>query len=521
MTSPSPRPLRRALEALAALAAFTLATGAPAQPRPGFAMLGHIEALSVDNAADPLSAGRLTINGIPVRLPRNLFITMPGQYLTPADLFRGRHPGTVPALAPVQASSGLALADPPAQRAPIATEAEVLGNMVGGEYVAGVVRLSQQGLNAGQGFIRAIDHAKAELLVGPDAGGPPVARVRINDPAGAYGRRNRDKAGGDAFDDRFGADPGNAAIVANTGFPMCIPRVAPPAVDPECPLANRAPAGGAFAASEGRRYTCGPVAAEPTAPSHAPCDARRPAPLQVGDFITYAGMLTEEAPGSGSFFHAAHAIEALLGIYTSPGRNPAYVFTEVSIVGTLGEPWPGIDQEETSRFRIVGFTTDPSRRVKVYALDNPGTPAQPSPLPADADAGPGERLLAALQPSPTAQIGRVRITLDAKSNFLPVTRDIVARIEGHPVDATTAGGLAQGRFTAPVSEYIGPENTRFGRPRAPVAVPFENFCFLSRGGEPLSTLGRNGPAIGPLAPFPDSGRGLAAQVRADGRPACP
>ena len=52
---------------------------------PGFAMLGHIEALSVDNAADPLSAGRLTINGIPVRLPRNLFITMPGQYLTPAE----------------------------------------------------------------------------------------------------------------------------------------------------------------------------------------------------------------------------------------------------------------------------------------------------------------------------------------------------------------------------------------------------------------------------------------------------
>jgi len=499
-----------------ALLALALPGAVGAQPNPGFLMLGHLQTLAVDDANDPLSAGHMTLNGVPVRLPRNLYVTMPGQYLTVSDLFRGKHPGTAPALAPPQAASGLALAD--ANRAPVAIEAEVMGNMVGGEYVAGVVRLSQQGLNVGQGFIRAIDTAKGELLVGPDAGGPPVARVRINDATGAYGQRNADKSGGEAFDERFAADPGNAAVVAITGFPMCIPASGS---DPACPAANRSPEGGAFAPSQGRRYTCGPVAAEPQAPAHAGCDPTKPTPLKVGDFISYVGMITEDSPGSGTFFHAAHAIEALLGIYTSPGRNPAYVFTEVTIVGTLGDPWPGIDQEETSRFRIVGFTTDPSRRVKVYAVDNPGTPAQPSPLPADPDAGPGERLLAALQPSPTAQIGRVRITLDAKSNFLPITRDILTRIEGHPRDATTAAGLAQGRYTSPVSEYIAPENTRFGRPRAPVAAPFENFCFLSRGGEALSTLGRSGPPIGRLDPFPDSGRGLVSQARADGLAACP
>ena len=518
--TPSHRFPEASAPALALAAALALASAplaVQAQPTPGFAMLGHLQTLAVDNAADPLSAGRMTVNGVPVRLPRNLYVTMPGQYLTVSDLFRGKRPGTSPSLAPVQASSGLALAD--ANRAPIAMEVEVTGNIVGGEYVAGVVRLSQQGLNVGQGFIRGIDHAKGELLVGPDAGGPPVARVRINDVSGAYGRRNAAKAGGGAFDERFAADPGNAAIVANTGFPMCIPEAA--SGDALCPASNRAPATGAFAASQGRRFTCGGTAAEPTAPALPGCLPGRPAPLREGDFISYSGMLTEDAPGSGTFFHAAHAIQALLGIYTSPGANPAYVFTEVTIVGTLGDPWPGIDQEETSRFRIVGFTTDPARRVKVYAVDSPGTPSQPSILPADPDAGPGERLLTVLQPSPTAQIGRVRTTLDAKSNFLPITRDILARIEGHPRNPTTSRGLAQGRYTSPVSEYIAPENTRFGRPRSPVAAPFENFCFLSRGGEALSTLGRDGPAIGRLDPFPDSGRGLASQTRADGLPSCP
>ncbi|MGJ7580283.1 hypothetical protein ACSFA3_08890 [Variovorax sp. RHLX14] len=519
-------PMHRSPEAPVFALAMVLALAsapfaASAQPNPGFAMLGHLQTLTVDDAADPLSAGRLTVNGVPVRLPRNLFVTMPGQYLTVSDLFRGKRPGSDvvpgPGLTPPQTSSNLALAD--AQREPVAIEVEVMGNIVGGEYRAGVMRLSQQGLNVGQGFIRDINHERGELLVGPDAGGPPVARVRINDVTGAYGKRNADKTDKDAFDERFAADPGNAAIVASTGFPMCIPEKS--VGDSFCPARNRAPATGAFAASQGRRFTCDGTAAEPTAPALAGCLPGLPAPLQVGDFISYSGMLTEDSRGSGTFFLAAHAIQALLGIYTSPGANPAYVFTEVTIVGTLGDPWPGIDQEETSRFRIVGFTTDPSRRVKVYAVDSPGTPSQPSILPADPDAGPGERLLTVLQPSPTAQIGRVRTTLDAKSNFLPITRDILARIEGHPHDLTTSRGLAQGRYTSPVSEYIAPENTRFGRPRSPVAAPFENFCFLSRGGEALSTLGRTGPAIGPLQPFPDSGRGLVSQTRADGLLSCP
>ncbi len=489
--------------AAAALCLLLPVAGHAQAPTPGFAMLGYLQELDVANLNDPLSAGSMVVNGIPVVLPRNLYITLPGQYLTVNDLFRGKHPGTVPALAPASKPSGLALKD--ANKAPIPVEVDVMGNMVNGQYIAAVVHMTQQGLNAGAGFIRAIDYAKGELLVGPDTGGPPVARVRINDPSGAYGLRNSAKTGGAAFDDRFAVDPGNASIVANTGFPMCIPRVAPPANDALCPLLNRRPDPDPDRA---RRFTCGPVSAEPTAPaanplnqSFSPCDPRKPAPLQVGDYIDFAGMLTEDNPGSGTFFHAAHAIQALAGIYTSPGADPGYVFTEVSIVGTLGDPWPGIDQEETSRFRIVGFTTDPSRRVDVFVVDNNGD----------------ERLMTTLQPRPVAQIGRIRVTLPAKANFLPVTRDMRLRIEGAP--KFTGNGIARNEYTAPVSEYITPENTRFGRPRSPVGGQFENFCFLFKGGEPLSTLGRNGPAIGPLTPFPASGH-AGPQRRADGSVSC-
>ena len=472
-------------------------------PPPSFSMLGYLQELDVADLADPLSAGTMKLNGVDVVLPRNLLIKMPGQYLTLNDLFRGPHPGAAPTLVAASKPSGLALKDLP--RPPIPFEVQVIGNIVGGQYVAGWANFTQQDLNAGAGVIRAIDHAKGEMLVGPDTG-TAVARVRINDPVGRYGLRNADKVAGNVIDERFSADPGNAPVSADTGFPMCIPRVAPPGNDPECPLGNRAPA-----PNQGR-FTCGPISAEPTAPAVPGCQPGKPAPLQVGDYITFNGMMTEDSPGSGTFFHAAHAVHAMAGIHTSPGANPAYVFIEEALIGTLGEPYPGIDQEQTSRFRIVGFTTDPSRRVEVFLLDLNG-------------AAETERRLTTLTPQAVGQIGRIRITLPAKANFLPITRDVRIRIEGH-ASVKVAGGLDSGQYTAPVGEYIYPENTRFGRPRVPVSVPFENFCFLKNGGGLLGTLGRDAladaarPAIGPLVPFPLSGH-PNAQRRADNTLACP
>ncbi len=475
-------------------------------PTPSFSLVGHLEQLDVTNLADPLSSGSLVVNGVPVTLPRNLLIKLPGQYATVHDLFRGKHPGKAPALTAPSKPSGLALSDAAPNKPAVPFEVHVIGNIVGGKYVAGWVSISQLELNSGSGFIHSIDYATGALFVGPQ-GGPAVAKVRINDPRGSYGKPNSAKGVGSAMDDRFAADPGNAPIVSQTGFPMCIPSTA--AGDTDCPLTNRGQG------EVERRFTCGPVAVDPTAPARPTCDPSKKAPLVVGDYITYAGMVTEEAPGQR--FIAAHAVSSLTGIYTSPGANPAYVLIEEAIIGTLGAPFPAPNdnQEETSRFRIVGFTTDPTRRVDVFVMDT--VPGDPSEL---------ERRLTTLDPQRAGQIGRIRTTLSAKANFLPITRDVRIRIEGHTT-VKVANGLDSGQYTAPVGEYIYPENTRWGVPAYPISVPFENFCFLRNGGGMLGTLGRDElttphplrPNIGALLPFPDSGQG--PQVKADGTPACP
>ncbi len=480
-------------------------------PTPSFSLLGHIEALDVDDLTDPFSSGTMTVNGLKIILPRNLLIVMPGQYLTLNDIFRGAKPGKAPALSAAVKPSGIALKDIPRPAMPY--EAQLIGNVVGGRYIAGWARFTQQDLNVGAGFIKSIDYAKGELLVGALDDPDPAAgaKVRINDPDGVYGKKNADKFAGstNSMDERFAVDPGNAPVHAETGFPMCIPRVAPPASDPLCPVNNRAPA------PNTSRFTCGPVAAEATSPSHAGCVPAAQAPLMAGDYIAYSGTLLEEPAGSGNFFMAAYSIGANTGIYTSPNADPAYVLIEESLVGTLGAPYAGVDQEQTSRFKIVGFATDPSRDVDVFSVDiNPATGAEQ------------ERLLTTLTPSKVAQIGRFRITLPSKANFLPVTRDTRIRIKDH-TSVKVAGGLDSGQYTAPVNEYIYPENTRFGQripptPRAfPVSVPFENFCFLKNNGGKLTTLGRDGSlAIGALAPFPLSGH-PNAQARTDGTLACP
>ncbi len=496
--------------ALIALSVGLEVGGANAQiPTPSFALVGHLEQLDVTNLADPLSAGSMVVNGTRVTLPRNLLIKMPGQYLTVNDLFRGKHPGKAPALVVASKPSGLALADLPPNKPLVPFEVEVIGNIIGNEYVAGWVSIAQLGLHTGAGFIQSIDYATGALIVGPE-GGPPMARVRINDPRGTYGKPNSSKGVGNMMDDRFAADPGNAPIVSQTGFPMCIPSSDPTAAaDPNCPPGNRGPSGNE------KRFTCGTVSVDPTAPSRPTCQPGKKAPLREGDYITYSGMLTEETPGN--FFIAAHAISSLTGIYTSPGANPAYVLIEEAIIGTLGAPFPppNDNQEQTSRFVFVGFTTDPTRRVDVFVIDT-----------SQGDPDEQERTLTTLDPQRVGQIGRIRVTLPAKANFLPITRDVRIRIEGHS-SVKVAGGLDSGQYSAPVAEYIYPENTRWGIPRFPVSVPFENFCFLKNGGGTLGTLGRDElpnphplrPAIGSLLPFPSSGQG--PQVKADGTAACP
>lgn len=108
---------------------------------------------------------------------------------------------------------------------------KVFGNIVAGEPRAGIIEFSQVLGGGAQGYIESINYVDGSMKI---ANGPTI---RINDPNGRYGK---------AFTDipEFTADDENPSISAFSGFPMCIPRVAPPTVDPLCP-ANSRPAAAA------------------------------------------------------------------------------------------------------------------------------------------------------------------------------------------------------------------------------------------------------------------------------------
>jgi hypothetical protein len=469
-------------------ASLALSVSALAQT-PSFNLIGYIEAFALKDSADPMSEATMTVRGIPVTLPRNLLVTLPGQYLTAQDIFRGPNGG------PVQASSGLALTDPVPPRVPF--EADLMGNMVDGAYVAGVARISQGPLHVGTGFIQAINMATGELRVGA-LGGALGARVRLNDPKGIYGLRNNE--GGKAalpLDARFALDPDNSPVHARTGYPVCVARSAN---DELCPAGNRP------AAPNDKRFTCGQVAAEPLAPALGTCDPKLPARLKEGDHVAYVGMLV--ADPAGGFVVAAHGLEAELGIYTSPKAEPVYVYIEMALQGTLGERFPDIPQEETTRVKIVGFTTDPTRAVEVRLIDT-GRNEVGTPL-----TGP-----AGLIPSSGPQLGRFRNTWPAKDDARAIRRDILAQVIDPRPRVKLANGLTSGQYVAPIGEYISPEATRFGVRGFQPPVPFENFCFLAKGGGTFTTAS-GVQTVNRLSPFPDSGHAQAQAVGSGNATAC-
>jgi hypothetical protein len=458
---------------------------------PSFALVGHVEELRLVTPSDPLSAATMTVRGIEVTLPRNLIVTMPGQYLLARDLFRG------PAMGAVQAESGLALRDGAPPRVPF--EAQVVGNIVNDRYVAAVMRLSQGALHSGAGFIQAIDTPTGELRVGAK-NAAIGARVRLNDPTGIYGLGNSEGAkAGIQLDVRFALDSENSPVHANTGYPVCVPRGPS---DTKCPNSNRP--------DDRRRFTCAKPGSPPPAPAAADapvqdCDPSLPVPLLVGDYITYSGML--QGDGNGGFLIAAHGLTAELGIYTSPNSEPSYLFIEEAIQGTKGELFSGIPQEETTRFRVVGFTTDPSRSVEIRLIDSGRNEVGTS------FTGP-----AGLAPSNGPQLGRFRNTWPSKDDARAVRRDVIATIVGSP-NAILPTGLTSGKYVAPIGQYIYPELTSFGIPGFALPVASENFCFLSSGGGTFKS-GEGDVSIGRLDPFPESGHPLSQPVGAGTARAC-
>jgi len=507
-----------------------------------FDITGFIQSATLDTASDTHSGGTLVVNGHTVVIPRETVVILPANALTWQELFTHAPSPYGPS------QTGMALADTP--RPPTTYEVNVIGNRVvnasSDRYIAGLVHVSQQELNSGTGYISYIDYAKGQMEVG---GSPGVqgtgTRVGINDPTnptakdelGATGSGRYGRAG--SPDDRFQVDQDNPTILAETGFPMCIPRVtadpnaAGNADDPQCPRTNRPiytgsdtsgitpqpalPVSGAF-------YTLfrmdTPANVDATTCARGACaDPRKQAPFEVGDYVTFAGSLEQDGVGS---YVSAHTITASLGIYTQPGVDPAYVSIEVSLIGTGGLTVFGAG-EAAIRTKFEGMATDETRLIRLYGIDiNPTTGATTDRewgtiLP---DQGPPTGAVRGrwrFRPPCTASVATTKACTPPKAGqFIPPTREVRAVVDGHsqfnpgtiipnaasqvpgtPGSATVANGLFWGQYHAPIGEYIFPENV----PGTP--VPENNFNtipFLAYGGYQSIT----GIQAGVLNPWPSS-----------------
>jgi hypothetical protein len=522
-----------------------------ASPPAGFVLIGHIEKFTLTTPGLLTSSATVTVRGIDVILPSNLIITMPGGYLTAEQLFRGRNFKTPE----TPSRSGLALTEmidadfacPAAlaaagKKCPLPPgEIELSGNVVTvgatQQYVAGTARISKGALHIGGGFIRSIDNASGFFTVGADMDGAPTARLRLNDPEGIYGPKP-DPLKPLLLDMRFSLDPGNAPVHAMTGFPVCLPDSARPAV---CPAANRPAATATYAL----RFTCGPSPVGVNEPVHPGCDPRLPVPLRVGDYVNYVGMLDKDSTDN-SYYISLHGLDAQLGIYTSPGLDPAYVFVEEALQGTMGARWPLdattlIPQEATSIFKLVGFTSDPTRNISVSIFDD-----KTNSNPLNRTFAP-TRLATKIVPTNLAQLGRFKMIWAAKEDARVVRRSVRVTLSDAivgpanpflapgsvsnelpagqlPANASLRGGYAYGQYEAPISEYISPEITRFGVKGWPVPVNFEDFCFLKftnnvSSQEPTSsTTGYLTVTAAPITPSPAARP--RSQLRVDGTRVC-
>ena len=517
-----------------------------------FDITGFLQSATLDTPADPHSGGTAMINGHHIIIPREIIAILPANALTWQELFTH-----APApYGPTQ--TGMALNDFPK---PLTTyEVQIVGNRVisGGldRMIAGLVHVSQSDLNGGAGYINFINYATGEMEVGGTLGVVGTGtRVQINDPlnptsgsGGRYGLAHTP-------DDRFQVDQDNPTILAETGFPMCIPRTDPfVADDPLCPISSR-PVVSSPATDQsgvvpnpkgliaGEFYTLfrmdspANVDAGGIGCRRTPCaDPRKQASFELGDYVNFSGTLIQDGGANGGQYISAHTIVASLGIYTQPGVDPAYLSVEVALIGTGGLTVFGAG-EAAIRTKFESMSTDESRMVRVYGIDiNPVSGATSDRewgtiLPDPGPPGGAVRGRWRFRPPCTATVATQKAcTPPPAGQFIPPTREVRAVITGlsqfqpgtitpnpasqipvagapactyTPAGAvivspcTTANGIFYGQYHAPIGEYIFPENV----PGTP--VPENNFntiTFLAYGGYQSIT----GVQAGQLSPWPSS-----------------
>jgi hypothetical protein len=491
----------------------------------GFDMTGFLQNATVSNTRCPNESdadrygGTVTINNTKITVPCGIVIQMPAntfrwaEFVNAGDLSLGSIAAGKPAF-----------------------EMSVVGNTVGTENIAGLMYFSQQSLNGGSGVISKIDYSNGRIEVDTgNAGSPSV--LEINDPQGRFGRVQ-------SPDPRLSVDDENPTIHAATGFPMCVPRtttnptVAGNPDDALCPQANRPkpangqcrnfgqagvnplPASGELSIPAAGQAYCSQYVMP--APGAAGPDARQQAPFEVGDFIAYSGTLMTDANGK---YISAHTIEANVGIYTQPGTQPSYLAIGEFGVGTAdpnATAANGAAQETQDRLFLEAETTDIKTPVDIYMVDvNPVTGVEtnrwttPFEMTGENQLGNPSGGITTQFTGPQPQRARIRATKAPTGLLSQPTRNVrvMARSRCLPplnnaqtsaaLDAcvtanqanTVANGLAAGMYSAPVFEYIFPENVKPGDPIVPNDLWHLPFVRNGEGPTP-------GDGVGALVPTP-------------------
>jgi hypothetical protein len=458
-----------------------------------FDLTGVLESATVDSQCSLSNGhcgGTLVVNGQEVIVPNETIVLFPASAMFWQEIFEyAPRPYT-------GLYSGMALMDTPQ---PLTSyEVHVVGNRViangKDRYIAALVDISQNAMNAGSGYVNYIDYGLGEIRVGGTIGDKNTGtRVRINDPSGRFGLNH-------SPDPRFGVDIDNPTVKSETGFPMCIPRATPAGAtdstsDAECPQTNRPQTGGVFD-SVIRMQDPALIDSHAVPPI---LDPRKQAPLEVGDFISFSGTLVtddENAPtvlptpfSTANTYIAAYSITENTAIYTAPGTNPAYVSVDVALIGTGGLTVVGAG-EAVVRTRFEGMSTDMSRVVHLYGVDfgQDGTVSNrdfgrilPDPGPPAGAVEGRWRFRPPCQPfgsTPTSK----QCVMNASGTFLPPPREVRAVIEGAWVpgqNTAYAHGIVAGQYRNPTIEYIFPENVP-GTPPPP--NNFNTIQFLTCGG---------------------------------------